>query len=364
MKKLLFVFAHIAVLGLIASAQKIAKPTLEPKPCTETQTQTVQEGVALHDAKQFDEAVARYQRVVDDNPACTLALYELSMTYYAMGEKTKAMDTAYKGSKYKSDELPLFYLTMANVIDDVGQPDTAVKLYRDAIKILDGDAGMVGHLSSIHYNLGVTLTKQKKYNEARAELKKAVEYNHRYPSPHYLLSIVYNASSYKVPAFLAAARFMSLEFNSQRSRVTARLIRDILKPAQKDAKTGNIQIFVDMNAPKDEGDFGMFELFLGTLATVKGKDDENKTEDEMFVGAVGTLIALVAEAKDVKSTFVGKNYVPFVAEMKSKGYAEVLAYLVLHHSGAESATAWLSKNETKFKEFLDWSKNYSLSNKR
>ena len=362
MKKILFVLITVAVFAMSIMAQKIEKPTLDPKPCTDAQTQMVREGVAFHDAKKYDDAVAKYQKVIAENPDCTLVLYELSMTYYAMEEKTKAMDTAYKGSKYKSDDLPLFYLTMANVIDDVGKPDAAVKIYRDAIKMLEGDASMVRHLSSVHYNFGVTLTKQKKYSEARAELKKAVEYNHQYASPHYLLSIVYNGTSYKVPAFLAAARFLSLEFNTQRSQVAARLIKDVLKPAQKDEKTGSINIFLNMNAPKDEGDFGMFELFLGTLTTVKGKDDEKKTENEMFVDAVGTVIALVAESKDLKSTFVGKNYVPFVAEMKKKGYEEVLGYIVLYHSGNASALTWLNANEAKLKEFVAWSKAYSLPN--
>ena len=358
MKKIIAMLGLTVAFSLGAAAQKIGKPTLTPKPCTDQQMQTAREGIALHDAKRYADAVAKYQQVLTENPDCTVVMYELAMTYYAMGEKTKAMETAHKGSKYKSDQLPLFYLTMANVIDDVGKPDEAVKIYRDAIKMLDGDTEMVRHLSSIHYNLGVTLTKQKKYNEARAELKKAVGYDPGYASPHYLLAIVYNGTRYKVPAFLAAARFLSLEFNTQRSQVAARVMKDVLRPAPTDAKTGNINIFVDMNAPKDEGDFAMFELFLGTLTTVKGKDDEKKSDQEMFVDAVGTLIALVVENKELKSTFIGKQYIPFADEMKKKGYAEVLGYVVLYHSGDQGALAWLTKNETKLKEFLAWSKAY------
>lgn len=347
---------------LSAAGQKIEKPTLEPRPCTETQTQTVREGVALHDLKKFAEAAAKYQQVLGENADCTVAMYELSFTYYSMGEKTKAMETAYKGSKYRSDELPLFYLTMANVLDDVGKPEAAMKIYRDAIRILEREKDTARYLSSIHYNLGITFVRQKKNNEARADLKKAVEYNYGYASPHYLLSVVFHGSNYKVPAFLAATRFLSLELTSQRSQAAARVIRDVLKPAPKDEKTGNVQIFVDMNAPKDEGDFAMFELFLGTLSTLKGEGDENKSEEQMFVDAVGTLIALVAENKDVRSKFVGKNYVPFVAELKKRGYAEVLGYLVLYHSGNESARAWLGSNEPKLKEFITWSKAYALPN--
>ena len=340
-------------------AQKIEKPTLTPKPCTEAEKLTVREGISLHDAKKYPAAVEKYQQVIAGNPDCTLVQYELSMTYYAMGEKTKAMETAYRGSKYKSEELPLFYLTMANVIDDVGKPNEAVQIYRDAIKMLGGEKDMTAHLSSIHYNLAVTLTKEKKYDEARAELKKAVGYNYAYASPHYLLSVVYNGTRYKVPAFLAAARFVSIEPTSQRSQIAARLIRDILKPAPTDAKTGNIQIFLDMDAPKDEGDFGMFELLLGTLTTIKGKDDGKKSDEQIFIDAIGTMIALVTESKDVKATFVGKNYVPFLTELKKRGYTDVLGYLVLHNSGNESARTWFGANEIRLREFISWSKAYA-----
>ena len=361
MKKLLGTLASLILvvgISITVAGQKIQKPTLVPKPCTTAQDQTIREGVTLHDEKKYAAAAEKYQQVIAENPDCTHAIYELSMTFYSMGEKTKAMETAYRGSKYISEELPLFYLTMANVIDDAGQPDAAVKIYRDAIKMLDGDKSMTRHLSTVYYNLGFTLTRQKKYTEARAELKKAVEYNPKYASPHYLLSIVYNGTKYKIPAFLAAARFISLEFNTGRTRAAATIVRDLLKPASKDEKTGSINIFLDLNAPKDEGDFAMFELFLGTLTTMKDEKDEKKSEEEMFASGVSTLIALVEENKDVKSTFVGKTYVPYLSEMKKKGFADVLAYIILFHTGSEGAKTWLGANEAKLKEFIAWSKAY------
>ena len=128
MKKLIPIFVLvISVCGfsLSVSGQKIEKPTLTPKPCTDAQTEKVRDGITLHDAKKYSMAAEKYESVLAENPDCTLAIYELSMTYYAMGEKTKAMETAYRGSKYVSGELPLFYLTMANVIDDAGKPDAA-----------------------------------------------------------------------------------------------------------------------------------------------------------------------------------------------------------------------------------------------
>src|SRR5687768_122424 len=110
------IFVTVALVFAVLSgayAQKIEKPTLLPKECTGAQQLTIREGIKLHDAKRFPDAVAKYQDVLKENPDCTVALYELSYAYYVMGEKAKAMETAYRGSKYKSEQLPLFYLTIA-----------------------------------------------------------------------------------------------------------------------------------------------------------------------------------------------------------------------------------------------------------
>jgi len=363
MKKILFIPVIVITLFSATLGQKIAKPTLTPKPLTESQSKLIQQGTALHDAKKYDEAIAKYEEVLAQNPDSSNAIYELAMTLYTKGDKVKAMETANRGSKYISDELPLLYGVMASVLDDMGKPKEAVKIYHDAIKILEGDKQFTTYLSSLHYNLGVTYVQQKQYSEARQELKRAVAYDFKYASPHYLLSVVYNGTKYKVPAFLAASRFISLEYNTTRSRAAAGLIRDVLKSAPKDPKTGNINIFLNLDAPKDEGDFGMYELFLGTLTAVKDEKDKNKTENEMFVDAIGTLIALIDEDQKLKSTFVGKNYVPFVAEMKKKGYAEVFGYMVLYVSGTESAMTWLKANDAKLGEFLAWAKAYQLPTK-
>lgn len=359
MKKFVFVFLAAFLLCVAASAQKIAKPTLTPKAATDAQKQLINQGIALHDAKKFDEAIAKYEQVLAENPDCTLAIYELGLTLYTKGDRIKAMETAHRGAKYKAEELPLFYGIMANLIDDVGKPEEALKIYRDAINMIGDDKDLAHHLSSLYYNVGVTYSRMNKYNEARTELKKAVEYNPRYASPHYLLAVVYKGSKYKIPAILAASRLLSLDLNSQRTKQSAAIIYEGLKPAKKNAQTGAITIDMDFLAPKDEGDFGMYEIILPTLSAVgKEKDGKKKTESEAFVDAFDTLASLLSEDKKLKSTFVGKNYVPFLADMKKQGHTKTFAYLILFLNGQPDGQKWLSENETKLEQFVNWAKAY------
>jgi tetratricopeptide (TPR) repeat protein len=358
MKKHLLLFFIFCLLCGTVSAQKASKPTLTPSEPTPAQKGLIQQGVSLHDAQKYDEAIEKYKAVLEENPDCTAAMYELSISYRAKGDVTKAIETATKGVKYKSPELALFYILIANTWDEQGNPKKAIELYQDTIKILNDEKNNRTALASVYYNLGVTYTTQKQYKEAKEALKKAVENNFAYASPSYLLAEVFFGTKYKIPAMLAAARLISLEINSPRSKRSVAIFLNTLKAAKKDEKTGNINIFIDMDAPKDEGDFAMYDLILGTLTTVKGDEDKNKTDEEIFAEAVDTLIALLSEDKKLQSTFVGKNYVPFLVEMKRKGYSKTFAYLVLQQDGNLTAEKWLIDNGQKTLEFINWAKNY------
>jgi tetratricopeptide (TPR) repeat protein len=362
MQKFLPLAAIFVFLSAIALGQKIEKPTLIPKPATDEQTALIRQGIALHDKKDFDGAIAKYKAVLIENPDCTPALYELSISYFLKGDKTNAIETAVKGSKYRSDELPLFYGTIASVIDDIGKPEEAVKIFRDAIKIIKDDKDFVKHLASLYFNLGVTYTRQKKYVEARTELKRAVELDYAYASPHFVLSQVFFSSKYKIPAILASARFVTLEYNTQRTARSATLIAGSIDGAQKDPKTGNIVVNLDFFAPTDEGEFGMYDLMLGTLMVI---DDEkggnkNKSKGERFADAVDSLIGMLSEDKKLKSTFVGKQYIPFLDSMKKAGHTTAFSYLVLRQAGGNAeADKWTELNADKIVALINWSKAYS-----
>lgn len=339
--------------------QKISKPTLTPKPETEAQMELLREGVILHDQKEYDAAIKKFELILIENPDSSLAIYELANSYYASGKTQKAIETAVRGTKYRSENLPLLYQIIASVIDDVGKPNEAIKIYREAIDILKKDKDLARHLSNLYYNLGVTYTRQKLYKEAREELKQAIEHNYGYASPHYLLSEVYVGTQYKIPAFAAAIRLMSLEFNTQRSARAATIIRSLLQPLQKNPESGNIQIFLNLDAPKDEGDFSMYDLFLGTLLTIKDEKDKGKSEHELFAGAIEKLIALMVGDKKLQKTFVGENYVPFLAELKKRSFALPLTYLIFYNTGNKEAEVWIKAHPTETLAFIEWAKSFS-----
>ncbi len=360
MRKNILLLLILGLLCISVTAQKISKPTLTPVAETPSQLNLIREGIKLHDAKRFAEAIKVYQQVLKENPDSTLAIYELALTYYATKNYDKTKETAFKLVQYKGKDGILGYGLFANVLDDEGKPDEAIKIYKDAIKQFKNDSEYVEHLSSLYYNVGVTYVRQKKYKEAKEALKSSVELNFQYGSPSYLLGEVYLGTKYKIPAFLAASRLLTLEINTTRSKRATAIILEVLKPAEKN-KDGSMTINLDFFAPQDEGDFGAVELLLGTLTVIDDDENKNKSKNERFADAVSTVIALIEETKGIKSTFVGKTYVPFMSDLKKKGYVKYFAYLILQQNGNKEAEEWLVKEGAKTMEFIDWAKSYSLN---
>lgn len=343
--------------------QKIEKPTLTAKPLTDHQLSLIKEGIEFHNQKKLDAAILKYELVLGENPDATGAMYEKALSLYTKGEKEKAIETAVLGTKYRSEELPLFYLVIANVIDDAGKPKEAVKIYRDAIKILEKEKDMDRHLSSVHFNLGITYARQNLMTESRAELKKAVEYNPLYPSPHFVLSEIFKGSRYRVPALLSAIRFISLEYASTRTDVAVATVRSVMAAAEKNEKTGNTTVNLDFFAPEDEGSFTIYDLLIPTLGVIdeeKNKGAQEKTREEKFAAGIDSVISLLADDKKLKNTFVGKQYIPFVSEMKTRGFSQVFSYVVIFKADNKNPAArkWLETNNGKLQEFLAWAKTY------
>lgn len=362
MKKYFVLSAIILTFCINLIAQKTPKPTLTPKEPTPAQEALIKQGIVLHDAKKYDEAIALYQKVLDENSDCVLALYEMALSYYHKKDYVKTIETSMKGMNYDSKDLSLFYTVVGSVWDDQGNPKKAVELYNEGIKNLEKEKGYEHHVSSLYYNLGITYFRQKDGAKAKQAFKKAIEYNYSYNSPHYVLSETFAATRYKVPSLLAAARFLSVETPSPRTKRASEIFRDVVTGGAKKGKDNEIIISLDFDEPKDEGDFSGLSALLGILSVGSDISEENKnlTEEEKFVEKVDSFISFLAsDAKKAKSSFVGKNYVPFMLEIKQRNYVKPFAYMVLMNAGNTTAANWvLEKNSKSVVEFMNWAKSY------
>ncbi len=341
MRRILIVTLIFYGLALMSVQAQIEKPKLEPVPLTEEHKKLLIEGIQLHDQGRFDEAIAKYKQILAQNPNNDVVLYELAFSYYKKGDFQNALDTAKKVLPYKSNTRFQAIELMANLLDDQGKSNEALKLYQYAIKEIEQKPENNRILATLHFNLGVTYLRQKQFTDARSALKKAVEYDPTRPSLHFLLAYTFYSQGYRVPALLAAARFVPLELNSNRTEQAITIFFSIIpKPREPKEK-----ININLGSPKDEGDFVLYEFMLPVITIVKDEKDAKKTNQELLVEALETLVETLDKDKELKNTFIGKNYVPFFVEAQKLGYLKFLAYLILQQSGDEEAEKWLLQRE-------------------
>jgi tetratricopeptide (TPR) repeat protein len=345
----------LALCGTHAAAQQLPEPKLTPAPLNEAQATAIREGVTLHDRGDFDGAIRKYESVLAENPSNVLALYELGYAYSAKKEYKKALEVAYRGAGYKSEQLAGFYLLIGNNLDLTGESDKAIEVYKKGIKLFPGDG-------LLHYNLAIAYRSKGKLDEARKTLKAGLAAAPAHASSHLMLALIFYNSGYKAPALLAAARFLTLEPASQRSPAAVRLLRTVLGGgATAGGKPNEINLTLDLGSKKDEGDFSAVETTLGLSAALALMEKEKeKTEAQKLVGQMETVLAVLAEQSEKKkqSTFVQQFYVPYFIELKQRGHVEAFVYHSLQSSGLPGLREWMEANSGRVMQFLIWSKKY------
>jgi len=349
----------LAIILLLTSTalagQEIKPPKLTPVSQTDKHRDLLAEAVRLHDKGNYDGAIASYLEILKENPDDISALYELGFSYFAKRDYQKSLEIANKGAQYKSDLLVGFYTLIGNDFDSLGQPDKAIKIYSEAIKQFPRDV-------QLHYNLAIALAGSKKSDEAKKMFKIALSIKPDHSSSHFVLSQLYQNDNYKIPALLAACRFLVLEPKTARSAATFKLVDQILRGgAQQGKDSNNITIFIDPGGKTDEGDFNGLMGSLSILSATRHlKDEKGKTETEKLVRQLTVLLQMMSEStsKQKSSGFAWDYYRPYFCEIANRKFAEPFAYYIAQSAEADEVERWLALNAERVREFLTWSKSY------
>lgn len=354
MKKRTLSGVIILLLACVAHAQKLGEPKLEPTPSTPSQDQLIDQGVALHDRGDYDGAIRHYDEVLKENPNNVLALYEMSFSYFQKKDYRKSLEFAYKVAQFKSNLLPRIYGQIGNCLDELGDPKKAIETYKAGIKLFPSNF-------LLHFNLAITYNKLNEFDDARTSAKKSAGLNPQHSSSQILLAVLFDKASYKTPALLAACRFLILEPASRRTEGALRLMRKIMQGGVSAGNNPNeINIFVDMSAKKDEGDFGAIDLVIGlTKAAEHTEKNKGKTETQLQAESFETLFAILSESSQAdRSKFTWKYYAPYFVELKKQGHVEAFTYYINQQSTSPEVSEWLTQHKDKVAAFLAWSKSY------
>ena len=235
----------------------------------------------------------------------------------------------------------------------MGNPKQAIDVYKAGIKLNPASA-------LLYYNLAVTYARTGQLEDGRNAAKKAAALDPNHRSSQLLLSSIFDKDGYKIPALLAALRFLVLEPNTTRLESALRLTQKIMGAGVSRKNDKEINIFVEEQQKKDEGDFQPIDLFLKlSKAANYTEDNKNKSEFDLLVGNFESLFAVLSETtvKD-RSKFTWKYYVPYFVEMKKQGHTQAFVFYVHQRASIPGVKECLEQKKEKVTDFLAWSKAY------
>lgn len=354
LRKSVLLLTIFLCLSFSSLAQEVVPPKLEAVETTEKHRQLIREGVALHDKGDFASAIEKYKQVLSENPHDMEAMYELSFAYFARDDFKQSLETAMKGAQYKSKYLALFYVSMANALDNLQQSDKALKVYQSALKLYPDEA-------LLHFNLAIALLNLKKDEEGKKSLKDTLLADPNYRSAHFSLAQLYTRGNYKVPAMLALSRFLLVEPKSQRSVMALQVLQQLINAGVSESGNNKITISLDPNSKKDEGDFEAIAMAMSlTAATQKMENNKTKSPARVFSENLSVLFSLMGDATADKKAngFAWNYYRPYFAELRKQNHVDAFAYYIQQGSNSAEINQWLAQNKEKVDAFLNWSKNY------
>ena len=341
----------------------LAPPTRLAPAMTPVENPVIREGIALFDQGKFDDALVRYEQILKANPDSTAAMYETAYTYEQKHEYQKAIDFAARGTQYSSPQLPQFYMLIGNVLDETGQSQRAIDVYRKGIALNTSNAG------TLYLNMGVTYEiGMRDVATAKATFKQGALVDPNFAGIHFQLANIYGAQGFKTPVFLAFTRFLVLEPNTARSQAGYNGWRSMLdnRPTPAPPKGHPLEDYVRSSQQTNEGDLSPLDAALVTSkATALAAAIGGKSQIQILIDQVDSLFgtyATIDPGKD-KDTFLWKYYIPYVVEMKQKGFVEPFAYFVSQRTNLPGVREWLTANPDRVNAFLQWSRAYRWPDK-
>jgi len=342
----------------IAPVQVPALPsaTRESLPNTPSELAVLRAGDALYEQGKFDDAMSRYDEVLKSNPNNVSAMHQLADTLYQKHEYQKAVDLAIKGLEFRSSIRPLFYVVIGNALDTTGQPQRAVDIYKSGIATAPGSG-------ILHYNLGVTLNSSlKDAAQARTVFKQGALVDPNYPGIQFQLAGSFAMDDLKTPALLAISRYLVLDPTSSRAATGYNLWRQMLNGnARPPDQNGQIQILVNPNQKKDEGNLQVLDTDISMSKVVAFKSSAGKSQMQSLYEQVDSLFKMYGTrpAGEDKDKMLWTYYMPYVVEMQQKNFVEPFVYYISQRTTIPGVREWLVANPDRVAAFLDWSKNYS-----
>ena len=345
MKRIVVAVLLLAVaLGCVKNAPETVPSGMSPE---EAKT-IVRQGVALHDQGKYDEAIQIFQDLLKRDPGNEMAVYEMAYSYWAKGDREKALESVDRGLKVADDPADLYEMK-GNCLDELGRRAEALKVYRKALKT-------TGHPYLVYYNMGLTLLRMEKFDEAEDAIKHAAVLNPGHPTSQVMLGRLWARKGMQVQSIFAYMRFLILEPKSPRSLTAAEELRQVLNLGVTRTEDGaNINLDLSALFGKDDAYKNLKMLLSMSAALVVSESEKaGNTPMERVRGQFDSLFGSMAERRAEADDFAWKYYSEYYRKAADYKLVDAMAAIALESLFPDECRTWQAEHPVEVRTFHDW----------
>ncbi|MEM6965183.1 MAG: tetratricopeptide repeat protein [Bacteroidota bacterium] len=316
----------------------------------------INEGYQLHEAADYQGAIAKYQEAIQLDGKNLLAHAEIAFSYYRLEQYNKSIEHCKKAIKYhkKDERLSTVYVTYGNSLDMIGKTKKSIKIYKEGIKKFPEDF-------MLYFNYGITLMKKGKKEDALPQFQMSAKLNPLHASSHYLQALTTSELRMQVPSILAGWRFLILEPTGERAKLIRAGVANIMKGNAQ--RTGKNEITININdfmsKGEKENDFSAINMILGLSGAVDlGEEGIALTEQEIIFNKMETICKMLTEDEEKSKGYYWEYYAPYFSALHKSGHLEAFSHLFLASTNEDVIQNWFEKNGEKIEQFYQWSEAY------
>ena len=313
----------------LSLAQSAANsPLVAPLPAA----QLLKEGIALHDAEKYDEAVARYRQVLPGDSSYALAQLEMGLSLM-VAEKYQESLAALQRSRALDAYQPQLYATLGADYEGLKQLGEARQAYAAGLKLYP-------YNENLWVNQGIFELDQNQLQPAQASLQRAIELNPTKASGHRLLGLAAARQGQISHAMLSWVLFLAIEPNGPRSQAVLINLEQLAQgiPVVEKEQQGAP---VASNAAFDE---------LDQLITAKVALSAGYTSKVKFSASIVRQLQLLVEKfpldADPASDFWVRAYAPVIRVLRQGDNLTTFTYYILSSADDKSAQNWVAANKS------------------
>ncbi|MCB0705778.1 MAG: tetratricopeptide repeat protein [Saprospiraceae bacterium] len=307
----------------------------------------VAEGVVLHDAGDYDGALALYEQAYKLDPTYVTTMYEMGFTYHAMGDYKKAQKWMKKVIKLNDLYVGDAYSMLGSSQDDMGKPKKAIKTFQKGLALFPDD-------NMLYFNLALTHSRLEEWNEVAANLEEGILLDPSHASSLLLMATAQEILGNKSKALMSAYWFLILEPNTSRSAAAVALTKRVILPDMEADEDSNLNLTLVMN---DDKEFATADMVLGMVAFSLYNETKGKISvPELFVGINESFFKILDENKEDKIGLWWEGFGYIFISLEKAGHTEAFSHYIWQSEGGQIAQ-WIESHDAQMDAFFNWIDN-------